>query len=77
MPSFKCCDMGWDCQFEIAGEPRNDIARKVICHLHEEHGMDVIPTEIIMKAYDAIQSNGSPQFEILGMSKQYNDATVP
>ena len=54
MSSFKCCDMGWECQFEVKGENRNDVAREVVSHIHNGHGLDVIPTDIMMKAHKAI-----------------------
>ena len=76
MSSFKCCDMGWDCPFEVTGEPRNDIARNVIHHIHADHGIDVMPNEIIMRAHDAIRSDEDRLMIISGMSEHYHKVPV-
>ncbi len=52
---LRCSEVGAsDCSFEARGETVEEIMQQVAKHAKEDHGMDQIPEELILKAQSAI-----------------------
>ncbi|WP_422155056.1 DUF1059 domain-containing protein [Methanoregula sp.] len=54
MVSFKCSEIGLDCQYEIMSERENDLRRKILDHIHDSHHEGACPPEVLMKIQTVI-----------------------
>ena len=55
MPSFKCKDVGLDCQWEAMAETEDELMQKIAEHAAEEHDMNAIPPDMMAKVKEAIK----------------------
>jgi predicted small metal-binding protein len=73
--AFCCKDCGLDCSFQVTGKNESQVAHKIIHHMHEDHGMNTIPADFMIKikhsiTYQNINDTGSPPVDkILVASK--------
>lgn len=51
---FCCKDCGLDCAFQVTGISQGQVIQKIIHHMHEEHGMKVIPADFMIKIKHSI-----------------------
>lgn len=52
---LRCKDVGVDCDFEAKGETVEEVMNMTAKHAKEEHGMDVIPADVVEKCQKAIR----------------------
>ena len=55
MLSFKCKDVGLDCQWEAMAETEDELMQKIAEHAAEEHDMNAIPPDMMAKVKEAIK----------------------
>jgi len=55
MPSFKCKDIGMDCDFEATAETEDELMKKIAEHAAEKHGMQTIPPDMLDKVKAVIK----------------------
>jgi len=63
--AFCCKDCGLDCSFEVTGMNDGQVVKKIIHHMHEDHGIMVIPADFMIKIKHSIKNqdtidNGQP-----------------
>lgn len=56
MPSFKCRDIGMDCDFEATAETVDELMKKIAEHAKSAHNMETIPSDLLEKVKSAIKS---------------------
>ena len=47
---------GLDCSFQATGLNHSQIAQKIIHHMHEDHGMQAIPADFMIKIKNSINN---------------------
>ena len=62
---FCCKDCGLDCSFQVTAMNEGQVAQKIIHHMHEDHGMEVIPADVMIKIYYSIRNNNTKNFDTL------------
>ena len=55
MASFKCKDMGLECEFEIRDENKDELMWVVAVHADETHDMNRAPPEMMDKIKKAVK----------------------
>ncbi len=55
MPSFKCADIGMDCNFSAKAITKNGLLRKVQDHAADVHKITSIPPDLKAKIESAIK----------------------
>jgi predicted small metal-binding protein len=55
MVSFRCSDIGVDCQCELTGETQPELARIITAHIHDIHQADPISPNMLLKIKNAIR----------------------
>jgi len=53
---FCCKDCGLDCSFEVTDEKESQLVKKIIHHMHEDHGMKAIPADFMIKIKHSINN---------------------
>jgi predicted small metal-binding protein len=54
--AFCCKDCGLDCSFEVTGMKESQVVKKIIHHMHEDHGMKAIPADFMIKIKHSIKN---------------------
>ena len=57
--AFCCKDCGLDCSFEVTGMNEGQVVKKIIHHMHEDHGMKVIPADFMIKIKHSIKNQNT------------------
>jgi predicted small metal-binding protein len=55
MPSFKCKDIGMECSFTAQANTEDELMKKIATHASSAHGMDTVPSDVMMKIKQAIK----------------------
>lgn len=55
MLSFKCSDIGMDCDFEVTAETEDELMPKIAEHGDKAHDMKTIPPDVMEKVKQAIK----------------------
>jgi predicted small metal-binding protein len=53
---FCCKDCGLDCSFQVTGLKEGQVLQKIIHHMHEDHGIKVIPADLMIKIKHSINN---------------------
>ena len=54
--AFCCKNCGLDCSFEVTEENESQVVKKIIHHMHEDHGMKAIPADFMIKIKHSIKN---------------------
>jgi predicted small metal-binding protein len=54
--AFCCKDCGLDCSFEVSDLNESHLVKKIIHHIHEDHGMKAIPADFMIKIKHSIKN---------------------
>ncbi len=52
---LRCCDVGFDCGFEVRADTEEELMKKVAEHAEEVHDMKEISEEVVAKVTAAIR----------------------
>ena len=55
MPSFKCRDIGMDCNFETSAPNEADLEKKIAEHARSAHGIQSLDKDMWMKIKKVIK----------------------
>ncbi len=55
MPSFKCRDIGMNCNFEVTAKTEDELMKKIAEHAGKAHNMKPIPPDVMAKVKKAIK----------------------
>jgi predicted small metal-binding protein len=55
MVTFRCSDIGEDCQYETSCETQYELVRKITTHIHDIHQAEALPPNMLLKIKNAIQ----------------------
>lgn len=55
MKEFKCGDVVPNCTFQAHGNNEDEIIGQAVQHAREDHGMEVVPDELVSQVREAIR----------------------